>query len=65
MSKEMDIIGAENPSLITAINNMISRGYSKETVQKITGAPYEVVDSHFKRRAKQDGKRPTERDQNE
>jgi len=66
MSKDFDIVGAENPAIVSAINNMITRGYSKESIQKITGAPYEVVDRHMKHRERENrGQRVPERDHND
>lgn len=34
----------DHPSIINAIHNMKQKGYEKETAQRITGAPYEVVE---------------------
>lgn len=42
--KEMKDTLKEHPSIINAINNMKRKGYEKATTQRITGAPYELVD---------------------
>lgn len=45
----------EHPSITAAIRTAMARGYDKETIQRVTGASYEVVDREFQR-AK--GKKP-------
>jgi hypothetical protein len=40
------VVDTEHPAIVDAINNMIDRGYSKEKIVQITGAPSEVVESH-------------------
>ena len=41
-----------NPVIINAINDMADKGHSKEYTQKITGAPYEVVDRIYTNKGK-------------
>lgn len=38
-----------NPSIRDAIDNMIRRDYPVEAICRVTGAPYEVVDSQMRR----------------
>ncbi len=38
----------EHPAIINAINTMRDRGFSKERTQKVTGAPYEIVDRLYR-----------------
>jgi hypothetical protein len=44
-----------NPAINQAINKMFDDGHDKEYTQKITGAPYEVVDKLFNHRRKMKG----------
>jgi NH3-dependent NAD+ synthetase len=37
-----------HPAIIGAVNQMARDGHTKEHTQKITGAPYEVVDRIYK-----------------
>jgi hypothetical protein len=37
-----------------AVRNMKARGYTKEQAQKVTGAPYERVDSIYKEQREHD-----------
>ena len=58
----------DNPAIINAVNQMARDGYSKEHAQKITGAPYEVVDRQYRlmgrerKRRDEDGPRREEVD---
>lgn len=38
-----------NPAIRDAIDNMIKRDYSVEAICRVTGAPYEVVESQMRR----------------
>lgn len=40
----------QHPSMINAINTMITKGYEKEQICEITGASPHTVDSHMIRR---------------
>lgn len=41
-----------SPVIINAINDMRDKGHTKEYTQKITGAPFEVVDRIFANKKK-------------
>jgi hypothetical protein len=43
-------VDSQHPSIVNAINNMITKGFGKEAIVKIVGCPPEVVDSHMIRR---------------
>jgi len=58
-SKEVQDNLKNNPAIVNAINNMARDGYDKEYAQKITGAPYEVVDRLYKNQGR-GGKRRDE-----
>lgn len=62
--KEMKEKLKEHPTIINAINTMRDRGFSKEYAQKVSGAPYEIVDRLYKHGQKQknDGPAPGEED---
>jgi hypothetical protein len=57
------VVDTENPNIVNAINRMIDRGYSKDKIVQIVGAPPEVVESHQRRRERE--KRPLRRDERE
>ena len=43
-------VDPEHPSIVNAINTMIGKGFSKDAIVQIVGAPPEVVDKHMIRR---------------
>ena len=49
-SKDVQDQLKNNPAIINAINTMCDAGHDKEYCQKITGAPYEMVDKLYKHR---------------
>jgi neutral trehalase len=40
----------ENPVIMDTVRNLRDKGHSKEYAQRITGAPYEVVDRLYKQK---------------
>lgn len=47
----------ENPYIRDAVRNMRENGHSKEYAQRVSGAPYEIVDSIYN-----DGKKRRDKD---
>lgn len=56
-------VDAQHPALVNGINNMITRGYTKDTICRITGAPPEVVDHHIQVRKRQGKRHVPDRDE--
>ncbi len=47
MAAKIDgIVDSDHPSVVNGIRNMIQQGYRKETIQRIIGAPAELIESH-------------------
>lgn len=40
------IITADNPTLVNTVRDMIKNGYQTDTIQRITEAPREMIESH-------------------
>lgn len=57
------VVDTEHPSIVNAINRMIDKGYSKDTIVRIVGAPPEIVESHQRRKERE--RRPTRREERE
>jgi len=42
------LVRADHPSLVSTIRQAAKQGMSKEQAMKITGAPREIIDTHYK-----------------